>query len=54
MSEPYRRNEQNEWYCNEHDEDRTCYICYTTILEGETTDTCLTCEYMFHKACIQS
>ena len=51
---PYRRrrNRQNEWYCNEHVEDRTCYICYTDILKGEYTNVCLTYEYKFHKACI--
>ena len=50
----YGGNDHNELIRIEHNEDRTCYICYTTMMQGETVETCLTCEYIFHRTCMQS
>ena len=50
----YAGNDENELIRIEDDEDRTCYICYTTMMQGETLETCLTCEYKFHRTCMQS
>ena len=50
----YAGNDENELIRIENDEDRTCYICYTTMMQGETLETCLTCEYKFHRTCMQS